>query len=59
MATSSADPSSVFDRAMEAHALHSGLGLDLNQLAEQREFHRAEAKKAEGVILELFDTQDD
>lgn len=46
-----------FDRAMEAHAVHSGLGLDLNQPAEQREFHREQARKAEGDILELFDTE--
>jgi len=47
----------ALDRALEAHALHAGLGLDLNQPAEQREFHREQARKAEGDILELFDTE--
>lgn len=49
----------TYQRACEAHATHAALGLDLNQPAEQREFHRAEARKAAGVILELFDTEGD
>lgn len=49
----------IIERAKEAHALHSSLGLDLNQPADIREAHRAAAKRAEGVILELFDTQGD
>ena len=49
----------TLERAKEAHSLHSSLGLDLNQPAEQREFHREKAMRAAGVILELFDTEGD
>ena len=52
------DSTDAFDRASEAYATHSALGLDLNQSAEMRAAHKKEAKRAEGVILELFDTQD-
>lgn len=50
------DNNPTYDRAVEALATHGALGLDLNQPAEQREFHREQARRAEGVILELFDT---
>lgn len=49
----------AYQRAVEAHSFHSTLGLDLNQPAEQREFHREQARRAEGDILELFDNADD
>jgi hypothetical protein len=42
-------------RAEEAHHLHWQLSLDLNQSAQSREHHKAEARKAAGVILELSD----
>lgn len=32
--------------------------MDLNQSREMREAHLAAAKRAEGVILELHDTED-
>lgn len=49
----------TYQRACESHSIHQSLGLDLNQPAEQREFHREQARRAEGVILELFDTEGD
>ena len=48
----------TFDRACEAHSTHSALGLDLNQSSEMRAAHKKEAKKAEGVILELMDFEE-
>lgn len=47
--------SELLKRAEENYALHWQLSLDLNQSAQLREHHREQAKKAEGVILELQD----
>jgi hypothetical protein len=52
-------PTPAYDRAVEAYEAHRTHALDLNQPAELREYHRQQSKRAEGDILELFDTQGD
>lgn len=49
----------TYARALEHHAHHFGMTLDRNQSREAREFHQSEVKRAEGVILELFDLEGD
>lgn len=49
----------AYHRAVEALHTHRQLALDLNQPAALREFHLAQVKKAEGDILELFDSEGD
>lgn len=47
--------SDALERAEEHYAMHWQLSLDLNQSAQSREHHKAECRKAAGVILELQD----
>ncbi|NOS67783.1 MAG: hypothetical protein HOO67_05480 [Candidatus Peribacteraceae bacterium] len=51
--------SDELQRALEAYKTHWQLSLDLNQSAQLRDHHKCEAKRALGVILELFDHCDE